>query len=116
MPRATALIVIVVAAALAGCAPRSIEAQRAIDDDLNCRGYGITPVDPGYAQCRTVFAQQRQTQQRNAMNALVMHGAYLADQAPPEANSAGTAVGVLPPQLTNCWPAAAGWTCYTQRN
>lgn len=98
---------------LAGCAQPDLLAQRAADDDFKCAGYGITPADPGYAQCRDVFARQRSQQQQNAMNALILHGAYLPNQAPFTENPPG-AMAVMRPTLTSCWPTAAGWNCYTQ--
>ena len=101
------------AALLAGCVPPDLVAQRAADDDLKCAGYGITPADPGYAQCRDVFARQRSQQQQDAMNALMLHGAYLPNQA-PYGEAAPGAVAVMRPTLTSCWPTAAGWNCYTQ--
>ena len=70
--------------------------------------------DPGYAQCRDVFARQRAQQQRNAMNALMLHGAYLPDQAPYAENAPG-ATAVMRPTITSCQPTGAGWNCYTQR-
>ncbi len=98
---------------VAGCTQPDVVAQRAADDDLKCAGYGITPADPGYVQCRDVFARQRGQQQQNAMNALMLHGAYLPDQAPFGEPAPG-AVAVTRPTLTSCWPTAAGWNCYTQ--
>jgi hypothetical protein len=98
---------------LLGCAPPNVEVQRAAADDLKCQGYGITVADPGYAQCRAAFAQQRAQQQQNALNALTLHGAYLPTQA-PYIQSADGAVAVGPPPLTSCWPAADGWSCYSQ--
>ncbi len=110
--RATASLALF-ATLLIGCSQPDLRAQRAADDDLKCAGYGITPADPGYAQCRDVFARQRSKQQQNAMNALMLHGAYLPDQAPYMQDAPG-AVAVAPPATTSCWPAAAGWNCYTQ--
>ncbi|HTY66324.1 MAG TPA: hypothetical protein VMH36_06720 [Alphaproteobacteria bacterium] len=98
---------------LVGCAQPDLVAQRAADDDLKCAGYGITAADPGYAQCRYVFARQRGQQQQNAMNALMLHGAYLPNQAPFGEPAPG-AVAVMRPTLTSCWPTVAGWNCYTQ--
>lgn len=98
---------------LIGCSGPDLLAQRAADDDLKCAGYGIMPADPGYAQCRDAFARQRAQQQQNAMNALMLHGAYLPDQAPYAENAPG-ATAVMRPTVTSCWPTAAGWNCYTQ--
>ena len=98
--------------AVAGCAPPTIQEWRAYGDDAACASYGITPVDPGYAQCRAVFAQARAQQQQNALSALLNHGDYLAQQSPypPFAGPAG----VQPPYLVNCRATGGLVDCYTQ--
>lgn len=100
---------------LAGCAAPDLDAERAAEDDLKCAGYGITTADPAYPQCRAVFARQRAQQQQNAMNALMLLGAYLPQQAPYIENVQG-AMALARPPLTSCWPTAAGWNCYSQGN
>jgi len=104
-------LLLLIPLALAGCAP-SIQDWRAYGDDASCASYGITPVDPAYAQCRAIFAQARAQQQHNAMNALINHGDYLAQPAPypPFVGP----VGVLPPYLVNCRAAGAVVDCYSQ--
>lgn len=100
-------------ALLSACSGPDLQAQRAADDDLKCAGYGITAGDPGYAQCRDVFARQRAQQQQNAMNALMLHGAYLPQQVPYIQDAQGP-MAVAPPSVTSCWPDPAGWACYSQ--
>lgn len=112
--RHVAALVILVLAPICGCAPPDPLAQRAAEDDLKCAGYGITAVDPAYSQCRAAFAQQRATQQQNAMNALTLRGAYLPQQA-PYIDVVG-ALALARPPLTSCWPSADGWNCYSQGN
>jgi len=96
---------------LAACAP-TVQEWRDYGDDASCASYGITPADPGYAQCRAVFAQARAQQQQNAMNALTNHGGYLPNQALPYVFA--EPVGIAPPYLANCRTTGAVIDCYSQ--
>ncbi len=105
------LACLLASAAVAGCTA-SIQEWRDYGDNASCASYGITPVDPGYAQCRAVFAQQRAVQQQNAMNAITNHGGYLAQQALPYPFVGP--VGLQPPYLVNCRNSGAIVDCYSQ--
>lgn len=111
-----AAVAVFLFAPLLGCARPDLQVQRAAEDDLACAGYGITAADPGYPQCRAAFARQRAQQQQNALNALVLHGAYLPQQAPYIEGGAAGAFAIAPPPLTSCWPTATGWNCYSQND
>lgn len=76
-------LALLLAPVLASCAQDTIEAQRSREDDIKCRLYGLTPVDPGYPQCRIAFELQRRRQQQNALYVLQMSGVYLLPQAAP---------------------------------
>lgn len=102
------LLLIPVAAALAACAATPEQkAQQAQMDDAECQGWGLTPNDPRYVQCRALLTERRANSDlavtKGIFHVLANAGPPPAPYMPPKTSFQCTGSSVGGAQVVNCF-------------